>query len=163
MIYLHLYFQNLVDYKVICWLYYSLFQMLLMPRKTTSKVICTLVILMKKMTTKIMLSSNLRKMKRNRSPQIGGCWLKKVWVVREWVANYHFLHTNWIFRSKRNTETLSLWSKKNKRIQAAASNKQAAPLSSLSSCLQEGDSGRITLMVSPKATKRSSPGHLSYF
>lgn len=63
MIYLHFYFQNLVDYKVIYWLYYSLLRMLLMPRKPTSKVMYTLVILMGKMTTKSMLASNLQKMK----------------------------------------------------------------------------------------------------
>lgn len=65
MIYLHFYFQNLVDYKAICWLYYSLLHMLLMPRKTTSKVMYTLAILMGAggMTTKSMLASNLQKMK----------------------------------------------------------------------------------------------------
>lgn len=71
MIYLHFYFQNLVDYKAICWLYYSLLHMLLMPRKTTSKVMYTLAILMGagrggggvEMTTKSMLASNLQKMK----------------------------------------------------------------------------------------------------
>lgn len=116
MIYLHFYFQNLVDYKVICWLYYSLLHMLLMPRKTTSKVMYTLAILMGegKWLQKVCLPLIYRKWKRNQSPQIGWCWLKTVWVVREWVLNYHCLHTSWILRSKRNTETFSLWSKKQK-------------------------------------------------
>ena len=161
--YLHSYFQNLVDYKVICWLYYSLFHMLWLPRKTTSNAMYTLAILMKKKWLwKLCLPLIYREWKHNQSPQIGWCWLKKVWVVREWIPNYYFFYTNWIFRNKRNTETFHLQSTKQKD-KGGCQLEAAAPLYHLSSCLQEGDSGKIIPVVGLKATKRSGPGDFSLF
>ena len=99
----------------------------LMPRKTTSKVMHTLAIqLRKKRLQKLCLSLIHGKWKCNPSPQISWCWLKKIWVVGEQLPNYHFLYRNWIFRHK--IQRTSVYRARNKRIKSATSSKCMALL-----------------------------------
>lgn len=98
----------------------------LMPRKTTSKVMHTLLFIWEKRLQNLCLSLIHGKWKCNPSPQIGWCWLKKIWVVGEQLLNYHFLYRNWIFRHK--IQRTSVYKARDKRIKLATNSKCRALL-----------------------------------
>lgn len=118
-----------------------------MPRETTSKVMHTHAVWLekKKWLPKLHLFLIYRKWKHNQSPHIGWCWLKKVWVMGEQIPNYHFLHANWIFGSKKNTKNFSLKSGKQKNKVCCHQQASCSTLIIYPACLQEEDTCKTVI------------------